>query len=285
MWRHNAWLVVTLWPVCTYIFAHTLQVCWIKPPERQLPVSYPPAPVPKHVVSQTFNSFLPLVRKRFLRYHMINGRRSSERVDVVFDVYRSRMSVYNTRTYPLPMEQAAQCHRKQALDRQEETFRNRLGNRIMYATTEDQCWRLDAATFEPVPEKECNLEEADTLMVLHARHAGTCVIHSDDTDVFVLLLVHKWNLGKCYMKQGRGAKTRIIELYIVNSLEKQLDPTIDKHCFMKALISVHAITGCDSAFSGKGKGKEVQVLQRMQWKVHPSYGDYRGGVGSIRGYE
>ena len=151
----------------------------------------PPAPVPKHVVSQTFNSFLPLVRKRFLRYHMINGRRSSERVDVVFDVYRSRMSVYNTTTYPLPMEQAAQYHRKQALDRQEETFRSRLGNRIMYATTEDQCWRLDAATFEPVPEKECNLEEADTLMVLHARHAGTCVIHSDDTDVFVLLLVHK----------------------------------------------------------------------------------------------
>ena len=111
-----------------------------------------------------------------------------------------------------------------------EAFRGRLGNRIMYVTTEDQCWRLDAATCDPVPELECNHEEADTRMVLHAQHAGgTCVIHSDDTDVFVLLLAHSRNLGKCYMKKGRGAKTRIIELSIVvNSLEKQLDPGIDK---------------------------------------------------------
>lgn len=94
-------------------------------------------------------------------------------------------------------------------------------------------------------------------MVLHARHAGgTCVIHSDDTDVLVLLLAHSRNLGRCYMKKGRGAKSRIIDLSkVVNSLEKQLDPNVDKHCFMKALIGVHAITGCDtiSAFSGKGK--------------------------------
>lgn len=69
------------------------------------------------------------------------------------------------------------------------------------------------------------------------------------------------------MKKRRGAKTRIIELSIVvNSLEKQLDPGIDKHCFMKALIGVHAITGCDtiSTFSGKGKWKAVQLLQRNE---------------------
>ncbi|KAK3741099.1 hypothetical protein QZH41_013917, partial [Actinostola sp. cb2023] len=73
------------------------------------------------------------------------------------------------------------------------------------------------------------------------------------------------NLGKCYMKKGRGPKTRIIELSIVvNSMEKQLDPGIDKYCFMTALIGVHAITDCDtiSAFSGKGKWKAIQLLQR-----------------------
>ena len=117
-----------------------------------------------------------------------------------------------------------------------EAFRSRLGNGIMYVTTKDQRWRLDAGICEPVPELECNHEEADTCMVLHAHHAGgTCVIHSDDTDVFVLLLAHSSNLGKCYIKKGRGTKTRIIELSIVvNSLEKQLDPGIDKHCFIKA---------------------------------------------------
>ena len=49
-------------------------------------------------------------------------------------------------------------------------------------------------------------------MILHACHAGgTCVIHSDDTDVFVLLLAHSQNFGKCYTKKGRGTKTGIIE--------------------------------------------------------------------------
>lgn len=54
-----------------------------------------------------------------------------------------------------------------------------------------------------------------------------------------------------YMKKGRGAKTRIELSLVVNSLEKQLDQGIDKHCLMKALIGVHAITGYNtiSAFS------------------------------------
>lgn len=149
-----------------------------------------------------------------------------------------------------------------------EAFRGRLGNRIMYVTNEDKCWRLDASRCEIVPELECNHEEADTRMILHARHAGgTCVIHSDDTDVFVLLIAHSRHLGKCYIKKGRGAKTRIIELSIVvNNLEKQLDQGIDKYSFLKALIGVHAITGCDtiSSFSGKGKWKAVQLLQRNE---------------------
>lgn len=69
-----------------------------------------------------------------------------------------------------------------------EAFRGKLCNHTMYATTEDQCWRVDAAACEPVPEVHCNHEEADTRVDLHARHTGgMCVIHSDDTDVLVLL--------------------------------------------------------------------------------------------------
>ena len=149
-----------------------------------------------------------------------------------------------------------------------DAFRGRLGNRTMYVTTEDQCWRVDRVTCEPVPELQCNHKEADTRMVLHAWHAGaTCAIHSDDTDVLVPLLARSPSLTKCYMKKGRGAKTRIIDvLLVVRSLEMQPDPGIDKNCFWKALISVHAITGCDtiSAFSGKGKWKAVQLLQRSK---------------------
>ena len=74
------------------------------------------------------------------------------------------------------------------------------------------------------------------------------------------------------MKKGRGTKTRIIELStVVNSLGRQLDPGIDKPSFMKALIGIHSITGCDtiSTFSGKGKWKAVRAMASIgeEWAV------------------
>ena len=128
-----------------------------------------------------------------------------------------------------------------------DAFRSRLGNRIMYITIKEQ-WQLDVRMCEPVPELQCNHEEADTCMVLHARHtAGPCVIPFDDTDVFILLLSHSRDLGECYIKKGRGAKTRLIKLSkVVSTLEKQLDRGIEKQSFMKALIGIHAITGCEA---------------------------------------
>ena len=69
------------------------------------------------------------------------------------------------------------------------------------------------------------------------------------------------------MKNGRGVQTRIVDLsLVVNSMDMQFDPGIDKNCFMLAVIGVHAITGSDtiSAFSGKGEWKAVQLLQRSE---------------------
>ena len=65
------------------------------------------------------------------------------------------------------------------------------------------------------------------------------------------------------MKKGRGSKTRIIELaLIVEKLVKQLAPGIHKQDFLKSLIGLHALTGCDtvSAFAGKGKWKVLKLL-------------------------
>ena len=41
-------------------------------------------------------------------------------------------------------------------------------------------------------------------------------VHSDDTDVVVLLAVHSQNFGKCYTKKGRRAQTRIMEISMVS---------------------------------------------------------------------
>ena len=56
------------------------------------------------------------------------------------------------------------------------------------------------------------------------------------------------------MKKGRGANI------ICNS-----DPGDVDHCFIRSLIGVNSITGCDkiSDFFGKGKWKAVQLLQPM----------------------
>lgn len=73
----------------------------------------------------------------------------------------------------------------------------------------------------------------------------------------------------------------------MNSLEIQLDPNIDKNCFLEALISVH--TGCDtiSAVSVKGELKAVQILQRSEmyvrawselWKILGWNGKYLEGL-------
>ena len=145
-------------------------------------------------------------------------------------------------------------------------FRSKLFDRAMYVTGDDQCWKITSTTCDPVPELQCNHEEADTRIILHAQHAGgTCVIHCDDTDVLVLLLAHSKSLGKCYIKKGKGSQTRMIELsLIVDYLSNQLFEGISQQNFLKALIGVHALTGCDtvSAFCGKGKWRAVQLLQK-----------------------
>ena len=95
-------------------------------------------------------------------------------------------------------------------------FREKLGERTMFVTMQDQCWKLDFISCDNVPDLCCNHEEADTRIILHAMHSGgTSVIHCDDTDVLVLLLSHSGSLGRCYLKKGRGSKTRIIELALI----------------------------------------------------------------------
>ena len=127
---------------------------------------------------------------------------------------------------------------------------------------------MTATYSSAVPELECNHEEADTRMVLHAKHANSpVVIHADDTDVMVLLICHSRLLGTIYMKTGRGSKARIIQLdKIKEKLLKELPSGITAQDFFKFLSGVHALTGCDSvsAFSGKGKGKALKLMMKNE---------------------
>ena len=105
----------------------------------------------------------------------------------------------------------------------EKRFRDKVNDRILYVTeeeTEEKCWKMNMMAVALVPELRCNHEEADTRMLLHAKHGGgKCVLYADDTDVLVLVLVlllgHAHNPGKCYLKKGKGAKSRVVGIFEV----------------------------------------------------------------------
>ena len=147
-------------------------------------------------------------------------------------------------------------------------YTSRLGNKVLYITEGSKCWKLTTGSTDNVPELESSHEEADTRMILHAKHTnGPVVVHADDTDVIVLLLTHSDLLGTVYMRTGRGSKARIIPLApIKEKLLKQLSPGITAHDFLKSLCGLHALTGCDSvsSLSGKGKTKAFKLAMKKQ---------------------
>ena len=130
--------------------------------------------------------------------------------------------------------------------------------------TEEKCWKISMMAVTLVLELRWNHEKADTRMLLHAQHAGgQCVLHADDADVLVLLLGHPNNLGKCYLKKGKGAKSRVVGIFeVADQLGRQVIDGILKQEVCKALIGLHAPTGCDtvSAFAAKGKWRPLQMI-------------------------
>lgn len=89
--------------------------------------------------------------------------------------------------------------------------------------------------------------------MLDVRAGITCVIHSDETDVFVLLLARSKTLT---MKSGGEDQQ--------NKTFSATRPGNVNHCFMRALIGVSSITGCDN----------ISASFPTQWRVRPSHGEF-----------
>ena len=103
-----------------------------------------------------------------------------------------------------------------------------------------------------VKDLHCDHEEADSRMILHAKHAADnhahVVVQSPDTDVFIILLSCVQTLPcSLYFLTGTKNRNRIIDLQVVS---KCIGINL-----CRALIGLHVFTGCDtvSAFHGKGK--------------------------------
>ncbi|XP_028410493.1 uncharacterized protein LOC114533190 [Dendronephthya gigantea] len=141
------------------------------------------------------------------------------------------------------------------------------GVSTMYVTCKEKCFVLSCCTSEsnPVLSLHCgalesNHEEADTRLLLHAKHAmdtnDAVIIKSPDTDVFLLCTAMQSSLGSkdLFMMTGTGSKCRTIHVNEVsNALGRE---------FCRCLLGFHAFSGsdCTSSFYGKGKVKAWKTL-------------------------
>ncbi|KAL8567345.1 hypothetical protein ACOMHN_001733 [Nucella lapillus] len=93
---------------------------------------------------------------------------------------------------------------------------------------------------------------------MHTTEEGfeATVISSDDTDVFVLNLAFAETIRtRLFQKTGTRTRTHLLD---INKIAASLGPDV-----CKALIGMHAYTGCDtvSAFAGKGKLNALKILK------------------------
>ena len=117
-------------------------------------------------------------------------------------------------------------------------------------------------------------EEADTRMILHAIDFASryerIIIHSDDTDVLVLVLhyINKDMLGSCvYMHAGHTTRYINRERYIpIVTISREIG-----HAMCESLPAAHALTGCDTTSSFAKVGKRTVYNKLVGYsKQNPS---------------
>ena len=102
-------------------------------------------------------------------------------------------------------------------------FRLKLSDCTIYVTCEYECWKLNSADSERVDELQITKKLTPAWLCTHVM-LGTCIVHSDNTNVLVLLLSHSEGLGNCFIKKGKSSKSRIVQLSnVVYNLSKNLD--------------------------------------------------------------
>ncbi|KAK3751112.1 hypothetical protein QZH41_016239, partial [Actinostola sp. cb2023] len=214
---------------------------------------------------------------------------TSNRIDVVFDVYRET-SIKNMEREKRGSETGNEFrniqpdHRVQQWRKflsnpqnkkqlvvfitdewQKERFRQRLVRKTLYITAEENCVEILPTGVVTLREDlKSSQEEADTRLLFHASHAArngysSIVISSEDTDVFVLCLAFKVFIpSTIYLKCGTQTRTKYINITTVVQVHGS------ELC--KCLLGLHAFTGCDtvSAFSGKGKLSALKMAKSNQ---------------------
>ena len=216
----------------------------------------------------------------------------SGRIDVVFDVYR-RVSIKNAErlkratdsvvfkqimanqpikqwnSFLSSSENKTELIKFLVSEWKKENYRKSLGCKKLLVTSEDNCFEIQADTVFEVEELYSTQEEADTRLLLHAKHANNSysrrsVIHTPDTDVICLCITHSSYIeGELFVKTGVRNQSRIISIQKIRRklLQENVTQASENEIY-DSLLGLHAFSGCDSvsSFSGKGKMKAFKLM-------------------------
>ena len=138
------------------------------------------------------------------------------------------------------------------------TYAELLKESQLFVTHGTNCHRIHnrPECFESVRVEDlhCLAEEADTRLILHAKHAAdtgcNCVvIRSADTDVVVLAVYFHDQLKTQILLHRKYSKSKW-KFLDIGAISRKLGPSLSK-----SLLGFHAFSGCDtvSGFSGKRK--------------------------------
>ena len=245
-----------------------------------------------HGENLTFDELSQTILKRIL----IDGH-GSERIDVVFYVYLEqsikaveRVACGSKEGIMFAFIKGGHCIKnwkriltstdtKNGLTKflaeswKTEKSRDQLRHTTLIVTSGEKSFKITKAEVAEIEELTSSHEEADTRLVIHARHAAQSfpevIIISEDTDVFVIILGVHAEIGsrsKIMLRRGKGNKIRLID---INRLASVLGKDV-----CSALIGLHAWTGCDtvSSFAGQGKVKALGLMRNVD-KFKLAFGD------------
>jgi hypothetical protein len=140
-----------------------------------------------------------------------------------------------------------------------------LHDRTVYVTSGKYCFRMKknnvgGSTVTPQVDLTCNHEEADTRLLLHAKHASLesdapILLRSPDTDVLVLAV--SWCCKEKLSLYFRIQKNKAWSYISVASIVDNLGQSV-----CDGLLGMHAFSGCDSTsrFAGRGKKTVFRLL-------------------------
>ena len=160
--------------------------------------------------------------------------------------------------------------------------RQRLEDKILYTNVGDTCYKITYHRSDDAPSLLCKQEEADGRLLFHAANAAldgysSVLICSEDTDVFIMCVSFSTDISvPLFIKSGTRTRTKVIN---VSKVASSLGADVGK-----AVIGMHAFTGCDtvSALAGRGKAQALKLIKSNkeiqetfaqlgeQWNVQPS---------------